>query len=266
MTVRVQMHPRRKVSGATALVPAAARPIDVLTDEETRLNLEAVETFTQAVGGRDALIDVLSIADTAPDVDRVVTLLIDPRYAKLPLKKVCYLAGLTVADLFAAYKKALITRAHIQATHIVAAKLPPIIEDVMNRATPTPIVCPVCHAHPDDRQVCALCRGTGAVLSEPDLDRQKLALELGQLTEKKGGFVITQNQGLITNTQLTAVGTGALEQLQQVVGDLLYTSAEVPEEPEQKPEEEEDDDVMPGDLPHDDEPPPEEETPEKEAS
>jgi len=239
MAIRVR---QRKVKKATALtsvlVPAAIRAPEVLTDEETRLNLEAIETFTLAVGGRDALVNVLSIAETAPDIERVITLLIDPRYEKFSLKRLCHLSGLTVADLFAAYKKALITKAHIQATHIIASKLPPIVDDVMTRAAPVPVICPACHAEAPDKEVCILCRGTGAVLSEPELDRQKLALELAQLTEKKGGFVITQNQGLLAQTNLTAVGPGALEQLQQAVGDLLFSPKATIDEPGDPPAEE----------------------------
>jgi hypothetical protein len=61
------------------------------------------------------------------------------------------------------------------------------------------------------------------VASEPDLDRQKLALELGQLTQKGGGFFIQQTQiANATAATLAAGGGGMLEQLQQVVGELLF--------------------------------------------
>jgi len=221
--VSVRIRRNGKAVRVPALVPAAARPPDVLTDEETKLNLEAIETFAKAVGGRDALVDVLSIASSAPEVDKVVTLLIDPRYAQLTLRKICYLAGLTVADVFAAYKKALITKAHIHATHIVASRIPPIVEDVMLRATPVPQVCPNCRGGIDERQTCALCRGSGAVLNEPELERQKLALELAHLTERKGGMLIQQNA--IANASaasLSAHAPGVLEQLQQVVSEHLF--------------------------------------------
>src|SRR5262249_56834497 len=125
VTVRVNRHRNKRGLTGSPLVPAAARVPDVLSEDETQLNLEAIETFTRIVGGREALISVLSVCQVAPDVDKVVTFLMDPRYERLSLKKICYLAGLTVADLFVAYTKPLITRAHIQATHIGAAKLPP---------------------------------------------------------------------------------------------------------------------------------------------
>jgi hypothetical protein len=221
-------HPRTKpVKSKQALIPAAARTSEMRTPEEDHANAEAIDVFAKAVGGREALTEVLAVAETAPDVERVVNLLLDPRMARMSLKRVCAMANLTVADLFAAYKKACITRAHIQASHIIASRLPPIVDDVMLRATPVPVACPACDGtarRPVDGSLvlCTICHGTGTVLSEPDLDRQKLALELGQLTSKSGGLVIQQNQ---IAASVSAPGGGVLEQLQQAVGDLLFSPA-----------------------------------------
>lgn len=210
----------------TALVPAASRTAAsgeaALSEPEALLSAQAIDTFVKAVGGREQLIDVLTVSTAAPEIDRVVTYLLDPRYTHWSLRKLCRLAGITVADLFGAYKKAVIARAHVQAAHIIASRLPPIVEDVMNRAAPVPIVCPACHGEADRRETCPVCRGTGASLSEPELERQKLALELGHLTERKGGLIVQQNTGVITGPTLVAHGSGALEQLQQAVGELLH--------------------------------------------
>jgi hypothetical protein len=203
-------------SRTTALVPAASRAPEVLTDVETVLNGQAIETFVKAVGGREQLAEVLSIAGAGGDLDKVTTYLLDPRYTHYSLRRVCGAVGITVADLFAAYKKALITRAHIEATHIIAAKLPPIVIDVMDRA-----------------------------LTDPTVERHKLALELGQLLEKKGGLIVQQNNAMAT---LGSTAPGSLEQLQQAVGDLLFgdrrredltVTDETPGEPAEEPEEEE---------------------------
>jgi len=182
---------------STGLVPAAARAPEILTEGEQHLNAGAIDTFIQLVGGRDALVDVLSVASAAPDVDRVVNYLLDPRYERWSLRRLCNMAGITVADLLAAYRKAMIAKAHVEATHIIAAKLPPVVEDVMTKA-----------------------------ISDPTVERHKLALELGQLTERRSGLFIQQNQ--IQNASaasLSQAGGGALEQLQQAVGDLLFNPA-----------------------------------------
>jgi len=213
--------PRGRPGTATsALVPAAARGDTALGDVEAILNHEAIEVFAKAVGGRDLLADTLAVAGTGTDIERITTLLLDPRYASWSLARLCQTAGITVAELFASYRKALVLRAHIEATHIIARKLPPVVDDVMTRAAPHRQVCPKCLGTAAAGQgPCALCQDSGYVQSEPELDRQKLALELGQLLEKKGGFLMQQ-----TNVTATLGGTapGSLEQLQQAVGDLLF--------------------------------------------
>jgi hypothetical protein len=221
----------------SALVPAAARGSTVLTETEQELSSQAIDTFTKALGGREALIDALAVANESPDVEKIVNLLLDPRFESFSLRRLCAQAGLTVADLFAAYKKAAIARAHLQAVPLIAQKLIGVVDDVMTRAQPYEIPCTQCggvgkvtpeptkdQPNPEP-QPCEPCRGGGVLLALPDLDRQKLALELGQLVTKGGGFALQVNQ---QNLNLPAAGSsapGALEQLQQAVGDLLFSSA-----------------------------------------
>lgn len=220
---------RARGSARSALVPAAAtaarRDSYTITEQEAGLNAEAIEVFAKAVGGRDALADTLAVAGPGGgDIARITALLLDPRYAHWGLPRLCSMVGLTVAELFAAYRKALLTRAHLQATHTIAAKLPAVVTDVMDKALPVPIPCEVCGGRGQTDQVpCWRCTGTGRVLSEPTVERHKLALELGQLLEKKGGLVVQQNNLAAT---VTATAPGSLEQLQQAVGDLLFGGSE----------------------------------------
>lgn len=205
----------RPATPTTALVQASARGETALDDVEAVLNYEGVEVFARAVGGRDQLADVLAIAaGPGSEIAKITTYLLDPRYRSWSLARLCHMTGITVAELFAAYKKALITRAHIEATHTIAAKLPAVVVDVMDKA-----------------------------LSDPTVERHKLALEIGQLIEKKGGLLIQQN-----NVAATAggVATGSLEQLQQAVGDLLFGG--------RRDEEPLDVEATPAELPDDDDP------------
>lgn len=220
---RTTLPRKTTLAATTALVPAAARAPEVLTDVETELNVQAVEAFAQRLGGRGVLTAVLGVAEGDPAVEKVLSYLLDPRYDAWPLRKICRLAGLTIVDLFTAYKRAALTAAHIESTHLIAKALPPIVSDVMARATPQPIACPSCLGVGLKRPDCPLCQGTGVSTSLPELDRQKLALELGHLTERKGGIVMQQN--VQTTANAAALGShapGALEQFQQVVGDLLF--------------------------------------------
>src|SRR5262245_4259853 len=216
------------------LVPAAARVATTgLTDLEQELADEAVETFVTVVGGRHALTETLAVADHSVEIQHVVRLLLDPRYDNVGLPRLCRLAGLTVADCLVAYRKALIARAHIAATATVAAKILPVVDDILTRAAPHQVVCDACHGEgslpprptrtdPNPSPLpCPTCRASGRRLVLPDLDRQKLALELAHLLQKSGGIVVQQNTNVAPDPRAVQ-GPGALEQLQQAVSQILY--------------------------------------------
>lgn len=189
MSVRVTAgRPPRKT---TALAPAASRVPTTLSPEEADLNASAVDTFLAVVGGRAQLTDVLTVADSSSEIGKITNLLLDPRYATWSLRRICTMAGVTIADLLTAYRKALLVRKQIEATHVIADKIIPVVVDVMDKA-----------------------------LTDPTVERHKLALELAQLTEKKGGGIVMQQNTIAAG----AVGSslGGLEQLQQAVGDLLF--------------------------------------------
>ncbi len=182
-------------------------PTEYLSPEEARENTRAISRFIDQIGGKEQLLDVLSVAAEAPEVERIVELLLDPRYEKMSLRRLCAMASLTVVDLFAAYKKAMVVQAHLQAYQVITQKLLPVVEDVMTRAAPYTIPCGDCSAtgqvlDGDQPIVCPACHGHKAVIVHPDLDRQKLALELAQLVQKAAGLNI-QN----TNVHLPAPET-----------------------------------------------------------
>ena len=249
MASATKARPRgRPANATTALIPAGARG-DALDDVEAVLNEEAIELFARAVGGRDKLADTLAVAGTGgSEIERVTTLLLDPRYRLWGLARLCSTVGITVADLFACYRKALILRAQIEATVHVADALPAVARDVMDKATPQPLLCTLCQGartvgaiEPGQLPVpCPLCHGTGTVLSEPTVERHKLALELGQLLEKKGGLIVQQNNMAAT---LGATAPGSLEQLQQAVGDVLFGGGRALAQADGDPGDENEDDL-----------------------
>lgn len=202
-----------------------------LSEEEAGTNAQAIDTLVQALGGRPALLDTLAVAADAPEVEGIISLLIDPRYEKRSIRSLCHMAGLTVVDLFAALKKAMVTRAHLLAYQAITDAIVPVVEDVMRRAAPYEIPCYGCGGlgtvtdpeQPDaDPTRCSDCHGSGKLLQLPDLDRQKLALELAQLVQKSAGLNIQQNTVNLPagGAEGSRVG-GTLVELQQVVRDLL---------------------------------------------
>lgn len=210
---------------------ATAQEDQHLTADEARASSGAIDTFVKVLGGRDALLDALAVGSDAPEVDRVVSLLLDPRYDALPLRKLCAMANLTIVDLFAAYKSAMISRAHLRAYHEIADKLVPVVKDVMERAAPYTIPCAECQGRgtvtdektPDAPPTpCAPCNGQGKLLVHPDLDRQKLALEIAQLITKSAGIVLNQQTNtLIAAGKGDAVGGGSLLDVQAAVRSVL---------------------------------------------
>jgi hypothetical protein len=225
--------PTARKDGPRKALTQGGRGSDILlSDQEATANGAAIDALVQALGGRPALLDTLAVAADAPEVEHIVSLLIDPRYDRTSLRSLCHLAGLTVVDLFAAVKKAMITKAHLVAYKAITDALVPVVEDVMKRAAPYEITCYGCGGektvmNPDaptgDRITCPDCRGLGKLLQLPDLDRQKLALELGQLVQKSAGLQIQQN----TLNLPPGVGSdgakvgGTLVELQHAVRELL---------------------------------------------
>jgi len=219
---------------ATGAMVPAIRPDLSLSPEEADLSSAAVDAFTVAVGGRQALLDTLAVADGTPEIHQIVNFLIDARYADWSLRRICAQAGLTIADLFVAYRKALLVRAHLQATRVVTENLVQVVEDVMRRARPYEVTCDACQGTgsitPEPSKAmpnpepgpCPPCAGTGRLLAIPDLDRQKVALELGQLLQQRSGISIQQNS-LTLPPGSSPTAPGALEQLQQAVHASLYS-------------------------------------------
>lgn len=221
----------------SALAPAITRAAGGLTPQEQDLSGVAIDTFVKALGGKDALVDALAVGGSVPEIDAILTHLLDPRFDTWSLRQICDAAGLTIAELFTHYRKSGIIRAHIQATPIITGKLVGVVDDVMTRAQPYEVPCASCggvgSVPPRDKkgkilddappEPCRACKASGRMIELPDLERQKLALELGQLVQKSGGInVIANQQNNAFGETARSTATGALEQLQQAVGDLLY--------------------------------------------
>lgn len=229
-----------KPRSTSALIPAAARGSAALSADEQRLSDAGIDAFTKLLGGRETLAHTLAIAEGTPEIDKITTLLLDPRYETYSTARLCRLAGITAADVFRALGKASLAQAKLEAIVTeVAPALRGVVRDVMTRAQPYEIACTTCGGlttitpEPTEKvpnpapQVCLVCRGTGKLLCLPDLDRQKLALELGQLVTKGGGGLAIQvNQNV--GEQAGSTQSGALEQLQQAMGEILFNQPAAP--------------------------------------
>lgn len=176
---------------------------------------QAVDQFEADLGGRGKLVEIL--AGLAPDDKLVETLglLADPSNDQIPLSRLCRAGGITLAELYEATRKGILVKPLLLALHQMADKIAPIVEDIMQRAAPHDVPCPNCQgtctspgATPDAPPiVCTACKGSGVTRVLPELDRQKLALELARLLPKKGVDTVVMGAGSVANLGGGTVGS-----------------------------------------------------------
>jgi hypothetical protein len=183
--------------------------------------------FEKALGGRARIIDALEI-DATPSVQKFVRLLLNPHFDELSLAELAEQAEASLPDILRAYRNATLAKAQILAANEIAARLPEVAKDVMERALPVEILCPVCRGEGTqlvrkEPQACKTCTGTGKVKRSPSVQRQRLALELAELVKTpKGGTTLLQQFNTVSATPLGPTVVGPLEKMQTALAELLY--------------------------------------------
>ena len=217
-----------------ALVPASARmpaartqPLQADVPQSIR---DAISEFEAQVGGRKALLEALSSADSSEEVQVVLDAIADPKHDLEPLAKLCARAGVSPGQLFGAFKTAALVRGQILGS-IKAANLVPVTVDEIGRtALPHETTCDACNGSgifedtdlkgkPTSR-TCTKCNGVGSLHRDGDPEQQRTILELAGLITKGSGISITNSNQTVVPTSVIA--GGSLEQLQQAVSDLIH--------------------------------------------
>lgn len=170
--------------------------------------------FEKEAGGRDGLVNTLSYGESDPAIEYTVSLIADPRNDDKTLAQICDLGGITLQKLLKHYRDSGGMRAQLKAYEKVWRALPAVAEDVMYRAIPQPIDCAACDGEGKiskpttggERGMveCRKCAGTGRTLSVPDLDRQKLALDLGKMLPKGPAVAVNTQVNSQTNNFASA--------------------------------------------------------------
>lgn len=233
---------QKKSSGLKLLPAHTARAAAVAQRREnaaaeSALTARAAEAFIKQLGGRTYCGELLAVAAESAEgreagpLETLSMLLLDPGYDRMSLADLCEQAGLTLRDLFRAHRGATLVRAQILSTERIAAKLPEVVEDVMRRAAPHTTSCGKCKGTgsispegPDAAPApCPACGASGSIAVDPELDRQKLALELGDLLKKGGGISLTQQNLNVNGGGGIHGGAGSYERYQQALMSALST-------------------------------------------
>lgn len=193
------------------------------------------------LGGRQALVGLLSLAALTPDQRYVLGLLGDPDCDGQTLAEICTLGNILPGELLSQLTVAAQRLGKVRAAQIVAAGTPAVVDDIMRRAAPYEESCPTCQgvgsitADPTPTTPnpspapCQICAGGGRLRYPPDLERQKLAVDLAQLLPKGGGLNIAlqQNNGL-AGSGGSSTGMGLAEKLDAFMDQLLYADQPPP--------------------------------------
>ena len=207
-------------STVTALTHARRKPAD-LTAYAQPVAVAIVAAWVKAVGGRDKLVEALLTAPTGdPRLDYVIGLLADPAHDARAMAEVCALGGVTLGELIEGYKRGILAGPQAHAIGKLAAKLPEMMDDLLAKAVPYDVPCGSCNGvgkvsppdAPDAAPVlCRACNGTGAHRRQPDLETQKVVLEMGKLTSKGGAGVLVQtNHFAPTRSSASPAAFGSL--------------------------------------------------------
>lgn len=236
----------KKPAPLSTSLAASRRIAEVFTPTVVQ-QLTAIEAD---LGGRRELVGMLVLAPLTPDLRYVLGLLGDPQNQGRTLAQICAQGNVLPGDLLKQLAGAALLRGKVLASQKIGQGIARVAEDIMTRAAPYEDACHACAgtgsvtldptpAVPNPSPgPCEVCRGCGKLTYRPDLERQKLAVEMAQLLPKSGGIQIAQ---INAPGQEGATGGGSLEAIQQLTDRLLYGvgTPEVPqaeEDPESRVE------------------------------
>jgi hypothetical protein len=192
--------------------------------------LQAIETD---LGGRQELVGTLMLAHLTKDLQYLLGLLGDPLNQSQSLAAICAQGNVLPGDLLTHLQGAIMRRGKLLASRHIGLGMAAVAEDVMRKAAPYEAACTTClgtgSITPDPTAAvpnpthhpCGTCNGNGKLLYQPDLDTQRLALEMADLLKKGGGINIAMQQNNLPPAGGGA-GGGSLEDFQDVTDKILY--------------------------------------------
>lgn len=216
----------RKMSKRAEAIKSQNIPLEAPKAVET-----ALATLEEALGGREAITTSLSLASLSEEETTVLYLLCDPANAGKSLAWVVGSAGITIGKLLELFSKGEFADSYVKAIRKVYKAIPDVAEDVMKGAVTRFKTCSVCEgvgkvtirrevfeadgAQKKPREFedvvkrCLNCEGSGKVEIEADLERQKVALQMGGLLKQPGGVVVNNTQQTTNNSANVTIRSSA---------------------------------------------------------
>lgn len=162
----------------------------------TRRNKASLDSFEDSIGGRDNLIDTLSLSTLDKKQEHFLRLICDPKRAHDSLVTIARDAGLLPTHVLDLFRNASVAKAHALAMGQLSEALPAIARDIADKSIDAKVECPACFGDKYIREgvECPQCNGRGEVFRTSDLDRQKIALETTGILKKGSGVNVNVNQ------------------------------------------------------------------------
>ena len=214
---------------------------------------ETLRLFEAAAGGRAALLQRLSYVPDeklTPETELLVAQLMDPANGQLSLAQICKLSGFTVGRFLHFLKEARGAQALLECYERIYAGLPGVVDGVMSAAQSQQLPCLACEGTGKVKvptkftgkragqtarvkKSCASCKGTGIISAAAEVERHRLALELGGLSTKKGapGVQVNVSQSQEQRLQAATFQPSMLASFQAASDRILFQSPQRPELP-----------------------------------
>lgn len=154
----------------------------------------ALANFEDAVGGRDVLIETLQLSTLDKKQEHFLRILSDPARQNDTLSIIARDSDILPSQVIELFRHASFAKAHAIAQAQLSEAIPSIMRDITDKSVDADIDCPTCMGVPPLEGQCLSCNGRGWILRPSDLDRQKIALEVGGLLKKGGGVNVQVNQ------------------------------------------------------------------------
>ena len=167
----------------------------VLPVPAKKISSRVLDGVEDRLGGRQNLIDNLSLCSLDKRGEHLVRLLSDPSRSHEGLSIIARDAGMSASSIMDLLKQASSIKNNTLSMLEVSEALPAVMQDLASKSIDAKVQCPECMG---DKLIngtpCIRCNGRGEVFRASDLDRQKVVLEAAGILKKGTGTAIQVNQ------------------------------------------------------------------------